>query len=150
MAKLRPADAGSRIPLSRKPVTPRQISIALCRGTVAFVWLYQGLVPKLLGPSADELAMAMAVFNAPEIAMKMSRLAGVFEIAFSVCVVLFWRRAWPLWMTLMAMLGLLAFVAIFMPQLLTGAFNPVTTNLSVAALAAVALQLQREPIDKNG
>jgi hypothetical protein len=37
------------------------MNLQVCRFSIAFIWLYQGIVPKLLGPHADELRMNMAL-----------------------------------------------------------------------------------------
>lgn len=44
-------------------------------------------------------------------------------------------------LTVIAMIGLLAFVALMKPILLAAAFNPVSTNIATAALAIVSLHL---------
>jgi hypothetical protein len=33
------------------------MTLSLCRFALAFIWIYQGIVPKWLGPHDDELAM---------------------------------------------------------------------------------------------
>ena len=52
----------------------------------------------------------------------------------------FWRSRWPLQLTMFAMVALLLFVAFFVPELLLGAFNPVTTNLAVIVLSWIGLK----------
>ena len=111
-----------------------------CRLTIAFVWFYHGIFPKILGPARDELAMNLALGISPENAVLFSRVAGVVEIAIGACVLILWRRAWPLHLTVVLMLGLLGFVAVVTPELLFGAFNPVTINACVIVLAWVALR----------
>lgn len=118
------------------------VSYAVCRCAIAFVWLYHGLVPKLLHLHEDELAMSMALGLSRSGAERISVIGGIAEIGMSVMVLLFWRQRWPLVLTAAAMCGLLAFVFIFQPALLGAAFNPVTTNISVIALAVVGLHLE--------
>ena len=113
---------------------------AICRLAIAFVWLYHGLVPKLLGPHEDELAMNLSLGLSLESATQLSIAAGAFEVVFGVVVLVLWRHRWPLHFTAASMVGLLLFVAVLSPGLLAGAFNPVTTNLCVLALAMVALK----------
>lgn len=115
-------------------------SYALCRLSVAFVWLYHGLVPKLLGPHKDELAMNMSVGLSIEHAELLAKVGGVSEILFSVAVVLFWTQRWPLVVTAVGMIILLIFSLLAVPNLAMGAFNPVTTNLCVLILSLVALR----------
>jgi hypothetical protein len=113
----------------------RMLVHALARMAVALVWFYQGLVPKLLFPSADEVAMMLAAGVSERV---LTPLGGL-EMALGAAVALFWRRSWPLWLTVAAMLAATGTVALIAPQYLAGAFNAVTLNLSVAALAGVAL-----------
>lgn len=118
------------------------LSYAVCRCTIAFIWFYHGLVPKLLYLHEDELAMSMATGLSRASAEQLAMIGGVFEIGMSVIVLLFWHQRWPLLLTAAVMIGLLAFVAMFQPVLLTAAFNPVTTNVAVVALSVVGLHLQ--------
>ena len=115
-------------------------SYTLCRLSVAFVWLYHGLVPKLLGPHKDELAMNMSLGLSIEHAELLARVGGVSEILFSAAVFLFWTRRWPLVVSAGGMIVLLIFSLLAAPNLAMGAFNPVTTNLCVLVLSLVALK----------
>ncbi|MCW8128384.1 DoxX-like family protein [Microbulbifer halophilus] len=119
------------------------LSYAVCRGTIAFIWFYHGLVPKLLYLHEDELAMSMATGLSRAVAEQLAIIGGALEIGMSVVLLLFWRQRWPLLLTAVVMFGLLAFVAMFQPVLLGAAFNPVTTNIAVMALSVVGLHFQR-------
>ncbi len=121
-----------------------RLASLVCRFAVAFVWIYQGLVPKLLGPHEDELAMNLALGISPAQATLVSYVAGSLEIALGVLVLILHRQRWPLWLSIILMGLLLAYAAVATPGLLAAAFNPVTINVAVAALALVALLLDRE------
>jgi hypothetical protein len=118
-------------------------ALMICRLAIAFVWFYHGLVPKLLGPAADELLMDRSLGLDNAAAVQLAYGAGTCEIIFAAVLLLSPDREWPLWLTIAAMGGLLVFAAWSAPILLTAAFNPVSTNACVAALAAVAILLQR-------
>lgn len=118
-------------------------NLALIRITLAAMWFYQGLVPKLLGPHADELAMDMAIGFSVDQAVIIAYIAGVVEILLGIAVLVFWRSRWPLQLTFWSMLGLLAYVIVATPVYLSGAFNPVIMNVSVAVLAWIALRLSQ-------
>lgn len=118
---------------------------SVARAAVAFVWLYHGLVPKLLFHHADELRMISRIAIPGMSTHAAVALAGTLEICFGIVVLLLWRSRWPMWLTILLMMLALVGVAVSSPEYLTGAFNPVTLNLSVAALAAIAL-LAREHI----
>jgi len=87
--------------------------------------------------------MSMAAGFSRSDAIQLATIAGVLEIAMAVIVLIFWRQRWPLLLTLFAMAGLLAFVTLVQPILLGAAFNPVTTNVAVAALSIASLHLLR-------
>ena len=57
-----------------------------CNFTVAVIWLYQGLVLKLLGPHSDELAMSDAFGVPPEWQASVSYAAGVGEVLLGICI----------------------------------------------------------------
>jgi hypothetical protein len=115
---------------------------AIARGTVAFVYFYHGLVPKLILQVHEELAMLADAGIAVESTGTVLMWFGVVEIVLSVVLIVAWRAAWPLWIALGFMPAALLGVALTSPTLLGGAFNPVSLNLSVAALAMIALVLR--------
>jgi hypothetical protein len=122
----------------------------LSRLTLAFIWLYQGVVPKLLYPNPDELRMLTdAGISSPHLLGFVS-LFGWLEVSFAVVLVLFWRARWPLWCTIAAMFVAALTVAVNSPAYLTAAFNPVTLNLAVAVLAVIGLAVAGDlPTAKN-
>lgn len=126
----------------------RVSTYAICRLSIAFIWCYHGIVPKLLGPHADELIMNMSLGLSAGQAVVLAKVAGLVEVFIGLSVLVFWRRRWPLYTTVFAMLALLVFVVLVTPAMLTGAFNPVSTNLGMIALAVVALR-QLEAEDSN-
>jgi hypothetical protein len=132
--------------------TSRLGPYAICRVSIAFVWLYHGLVPKLLGPHEDELAMNMTLGLSQADAVRLAYFSGVIELAIGAGILLLWRQRWPLTFAALAMIGLLLFSIVALPSLSLGAFNPVTTNSSVLALTIVAHQmypyLQEKPASK--
>lgn len=113
----------------------------LARLTVAFVFFYHGLVPKLLFRSPDELDMLR---NAGVASYGLlTTIAGWAEIAFALLMVVLWRSRWPLWLTIIGMFVATASVALYSPGYFRHAFDPLTLNGSVAALAACALSVAR-------
>lgn len=113
----------------------------IARCTVAFIWIYHGLVPKLFGPHSDELAMITAVGLTNNQAIGVSYLGGIGEIIFGFVLLLFWKSRWPLLLSAFSMVGLLIFVVFAQPHLALGAFNPVSTNLSACALSVLAYRM---------
>lgn len=61
---------------------------AASRVAVALIWLWQGLVPKLLFNSADEQAMMAA----SHINVGLVPIVGLLEIAIAAFAILTWRK----------------------------------------------------------
>lgn len=113
----------------------------VARLALALVFIWHGLVPKILWLSPDEVAMISAhglpangVF-APEV---IARLGGIVEIMLGLLLVGVRRRRWPLLMAGAVLILLLLDVLLLSPHLLVQAFNPLSTNLAALALCAVA------------
>jgi hypothetical protein len=127
------------------PSTSMRLSLSYltARLSLAFVWLYQGVVPKLIYRHPGEFAMlrAAGISNA---AGKVLIGIGCMEIAIGLFLILCWRSLWPLWFTIVAMPVALLAVAIGSPAILNSPFNPVVLNLSVFALAVAALLTARD------
>jgi len=121
----------------------RALVYALSRGTMAFIWFYHGLVPKLLYHDKIELDLLSRIAP-PERLHTAATLAGLVEVAFALLLLVLWRRSWPLWLTVALMLAGIPVVAISAPEYLTAAFNPLTLNLSIAALALIAIIARRD------
>ncbi|PPD43238.1 MAG: hypothetical protein CTY16_13765 [Methylobacter sp.] len=119
--------------------------LQICRFSVAFVWFYQGLVPKILGPHRDELLMNGSLGMAEASAVNLAYVGGSLEILLGIGVLVFYQQRWPFLVTIAAMLGLWLCVAVYSPLFLLAAFNPTTVNLTVVALSVIAL-LARKPI----
>lgn len=113
--------------------------LSLCRFSLACIWIYQGLVPKWLGPHEDELAMNMTLgFDAAQ-AVWVSYMGGTLEVLLGLAILVFHRSRWPYWASAIAITLLFVFTLIFVPQLLLAAFNPATVNLAMAALSIIGL-----------
>lgn len=117
---------------------------AAARGALALVFAWHGLVPKLLVRHPDEAAPLLALGCPEETAWTLVVAAGVAEIAFAACLLLLWRRRWPALACLAFVVPVTVLVAFASPQLFLGAFNPLTLNVAVAALAVVDLALSRD------
>jgi hypothetical protein len=106
------------------------IIYSICRGLTAFVWIWHGLIPKLLFHDAVESAM----LSDAGIAAHWLPLIGAAEVVFGMIGLFAWRWRGFFVMTGAAMVGALAAVTVGSPASLTAAFNPVTLNLSVLGL----------------
>ncbi len=111
----------------------------MARVGLALIFAYHGLVPKLLRPHADEVAMLRDVGVAAESTGIVLTMLGIVEFLLAFCLLRFWRRRWPPMLCLGAMLVAAVGVAVSSPRFLGAAFNPVSLNLAVACLAAIDL-----------
>src|SRR5262245_42336607 len=112
-------------------------SVARCG--LAFVFIYHGLVPKLLSRHADEIAMLRDAGVSTERSISGVLIFGVTEVAFSLLLLVFWRQRWPLFICIAAMcLGLIGII-MHSPRFLNAAFNPVSLNATVVCLAIIDL-----------
>ncbi|HEY6338810.1 MAG TPA: DoxX-like family protein [Candidatus Sulfotelmatobacter sp.] len=117
----------------------RALIYTLTRLTLAFVWLYHGVVPKLLYHNADELRM---LSDAGVPGAYLSRVASGFgwlEICLGLVFIVLWRARWPLWFTIAAMVAATVGVGLRSPSYFSAAFNPLTFNLALAVLAICGL-----------
>lgn len=105
------------------------------------MWIYQGLVPKLLLRSPSELQIWQFMGFDLASAQIWVMLSGVTEILFG-CVFLMWRKVVLLHQLNILGLGtLLLLVIVVDPLQLTNAFNPVIMNVAMMVLSIVAIQL---------
>lgn len=119
------------------------LAYGLSRLTLAIVWIYQGLIPKLMFRSATELRMVSdAGIPASQLSTVLSAV-GIGELCVGVLMLVLWRAVWPLWVTITLMVVALVVVAMYSSTLMTEAFNPITLNLAVAALAGIGLIVRR-------
>jgi LPXTG-motif cell wall-anchored protein len=105
---------------------------AVCRIVVASVWIWHGLVPKLLFHDATELKMLAET----GLATHWLPLIGSVEVLFGLLGLFAWRWRNYFVLTAIGMIAALITVALRSSAQLTAAFNPVTLNLGVAALCA--------------
>jgi uncharacterized membrane protein YphA (DoxX/SURF4 family) len=111
----------------------------VARSALAFVWLYQGAVPKLLHQHADELAMLQQAGFSVTAAPLAAQAIGWLEVVFGLAILFSFHRRWPFVVTIVLMIAATLGVALSAPRFLVAAFNPVSLNVLMAALAVVGL-----------
>ena len=96
---------------------------------IAFIWLYHGLVPKLIFQHATELEL---INKGPLIGTAETTLflAGIGEVLIGICVLVFWARIWPVYFSLAGFAVLLVASVAISPEHAVHAFNPITLTLS--------------------
>ena len=110
---------------------------AVARVTLALVFLWHGLVPKLLFRHADELALLRDAGLSEAAAARMVVIIGVAEVAFGLALLLLWRVRALLLLAAVSMVGMTLGILVNSPRFVPAAFTPVTLNLCVAALGIV-------------
>ena len=106
---------------------------AVVRLAIAFIWIWHGLVPKLIFRHIDERTM-LAQAGLP---VHFLSWIGALEILFGLAFLATWKRRSVFLANVLFMLIAAVAVGIQSPAYLIAAFNPVTLNLAVIALSIV-------------
>jgi DoxX-like protein/polyketide cyclase/dehydrase/lipid transport protein len=124
----------------REPETAlRQALIhAVARGALAAVWIYQGLVPKLLAPEGGELAILRATGLLPGREGPILVLLGLAEVSLGLVMLARPAWRWPLGATLLVLPGFALAALYAVPASFLAPFNPPALILAMAALALIA------------
>lgn len=125
--------------MNHKPVLEKPLR--LIQITLAVLWIYQGLIPKILFQSHAEIAIWQSLGLELPLAKMAVSLSGVIEMMFG-CSFLLWQRAVILHqLNILGLAGLLGLIALTDPMQLSTAFNPVVMNIAMLALSMLAIQL---------
>jgi DoxX-like family len=116
---------------------------ALARVSIAFVFLYHGIVPKLVRFDQDEQHLMLAAGVANRFVPAVLHGLGLAEMMFGALLLLAWRARWLFVVTILLMVAAIGGVAITSPEYLVRAFNPVTLNVPVIALSIIGLLVSR-------
>ena len=112
--------------------------------TLVILWLYQGLIPKILFQSPAEISIWQNMGFELALAKVLVGLSGGCEMLFGLCF-LKWSRSILLHrLNIIGLAGLLLLIAFTAPLQLTAAFNPVVMNTAMLMLSVVAIQLIQE------
>ena len=121
----------------------RSIVHWVARGTLAFVWLYHGIVPKLLAP-AGEIELASRAGVPASLAPAFVMTAAVFEIGLGLGVLVVRDPRPLLVLTCGLAIGLAVATSARIPELVVAPFQPITLGIAMVGLAAAALRSYRE------
>jgi uncharacterized membrane protein YphA (DoxX/SURF4 family) len=111
----------------------------VARVALAFIFAYQGLVPKLIARHSDEVTMLQNAGVPPTLTGIVLNVLGISEVALAVALLVAWHQRWPALLCLIGMPVAAASVAFHSPHFFAAAFNPASLNIAVAALAAIDL-----------
>ena len=122
----------------------------IARITLAFIWLYQGIVPKLLFPDTGERAILEHTHLFPGAEGTLLRAVGIGEALFGMSFLLCWHSRKPLFANIALMILLAGGAWFSQPSLFVAPFNPATLNLSLIVLAMIAIFMQKDlPTARN-
>ena len=121
-------------------------ALLIARLVLAFSWIYQGAVPKVICRSPEEIGLLEHVIKSNELACTMVVWMGYGEIVFGT-VLLFTGRSWVFLLNVVAFLILLVYVAVFQPDLFTLPFNPLILNVSLIGISLIAYSELRKNKD---
>jgi hypothetical protein len=121
----------------------RFIRMLVIRVVLSLLWMYQGLVPKLLVPDSGEMELIsqFSFFAGYERAVLTGM--GIVEIAFGLLFLCY--RSRKLHYLNIALLAGLLLSGLASPAIYVAPFNPVTLNIAMMALSALYV-LEREPV----
>lgn len=109
------------------------------RGALAFIWLYHGIVPKLLAPSG-EIDLAVRTGVPVSLAPAFVIAAALFEIALGLGLIAV-RDPRPLLLLSSALaIGLAVVTSARIPEVVAAPFQPITLGVAMVGLAAVAFR----------
>ncbi len=120
--------------MSPKAALRHFVTHACARCIVAMVFAYHGLVPKLLMRDVDEISMLRDARVPSDWLPTALSVTGIAELAFAFLLLWYWRARWPSAASLVLMAAATAAVVASSPRYIAAAFNPLTLNLSIAAL----------------
>ena len=106
--------------------------------TLAFLWIYQGLVPKVLFINPDEILIWEWIGLSHEYAELAGQASGVGEIIFGLLFLLSSSK-YVHYLNIFNLVVLFALVSFVLPDTLIRAFNPVVMNVSMISLSILYL-----------
>jgi uncharacterized membrane protein YphA (DoxX/SURF4 family) len=117
----------------------RLFSHVILQVVLAWIWIYQGLVPKLLFPDSGELAILQAAGLVADQASIVLTAVGWCEMLFGVLFLLPYFGKYLHYLNIAALLVLLAGAWFSQQELLFAPFNPISLTLAMMALSWVSL-----------
>lgn len=112
------------------------------RAALASIWLYHGIVPKLLAP-AGEIDLAIRAGVPASVAPTFVIAAAVLEIALGLGLLLVRDPRSLLLLSTALAIGLAVAASARVPELVGAPFQPITLGIAMTGLAAAALRAGR-------
>lgn len=123
--------------------TPKTVDHALLtiHVTLAVLWIYQGLVPKIIYHAVEEQRF-WQYLGIDELSMLfLIKISGYIEIMFGLLFLIFRQSKILHVFNILGLIALTIVVAVIYPLYFTSSFNPFVMNLAMIGLSIVAIQL---------
>jgi hypothetical protein len=124
--------------MSMRMLSNNKAVLVICRSALAFAWIYQGAVPKIVCRSSGEVELLGHLIPVYRWACEAVTWMGAGEIVFGFLLfAAVW--SWVYWLNIAALTALTLFVLLFERDMFTLPFNPLTLNVALIALSLVAI-----------
>lgn len=125
------------------------LSCLIGNTALALIWIYQGVVPKLLFPHTGEISMMEKTGVFPGWEPQIVTMAGIAEILLGISF-LYLRKKWPHQLSILALVILSIGASITDTSILIAPFNVFIVGVSMIAISVmVLLQLKDMPKVSN-
>lgn len=115
----------------------RALCHTIARGVLGFVFVFHGLVPKLIAAHPEEVEY-LVLSGFPEASAPIAvRALGVVEILFGIALLWFWRLRWLYVLTAVALVLLASAAVVLRPAGAIDPFNPISFTIALVALALI-------------
>ncbi|HDR3886194.1 TPA: DoxX-like family protein [Bacillus cereus] len=104
---------------------------------VAFVWLYQGIVPKLMFTHSEEVKMLSALIGSNDSSIFILKIVGFLEIIWGVMWLLPFQKRKLFILHIVMLIGLTIVAGVTNITSFTQPFNPITLNFLLIGLSIV-------------
>lgn len=112
--------------------------------SLAILWIYQGLIPKILFQTDDERRIWMLQGFNDQVAISLMQYSGAIEIIFGALFLTGYKTLALHYLNIVGMLGLSLLILIVDPHYFTQAFNPFVMNIAMLALSLTAIRLIKD------
>lgn len=111
----------------------------ITRISVSLIFLYHGLVPKLIYKNSQEILMnnTLIPFMSEGSALFYS---GLFEVLYSIALIVFYRSKIIMYPTIVFSIMVTLALLVKLPHLFQNAFNPFSINFSILILAILNIR----------
>ena len=123
------------------PLLQIKTALLIIQFSLALLWIYQGLIPKLCFHATDELRIWQLQGLSSPLIQASINVSGGAEIIFGVLFCLFRQAKILHLLNILVLLSLSVLIIALDPAYFTQAFNPFVMNTAMIALSIVALQL---------